>query len=122
MGLSASQARLLSITSRLSDNELRSQTITNAKSALSTKTSQASQEYLNSLNETKMMFSTYDANGNKWVNMVSAGIIDPVKVTRSALQNAASIAALILTSECAITDIPAPEPAPAANPGMGGMM
>ena len=64
----------------------------------------------------------YDANGNKWVNMVSAGIIDPVKVTRSALQNAASIAALILTSECAITDIPAPEPAPAANPGMGGMM
>lgn len=64
----------------------------------------------------------YDANGNKWVNMVSAGIIDPVKVTRSALQNAASIAALILTSECAITDIPAPKPAPAANPGMGGMM
>ena len=64
----------------------------------------------------------YDANGNKWVNMVSAGIIDPVKVTRSALQNAASIAALILTSECAITDIPAPEPAPAANPGMGGRM
>lgn len=64
----------------------------------------------------------YDANGNKWVNMVSAGIIDPVKVTRSALQNAASIAALLLTSECAITDIPAPEPAPAANPGMGGMM
>ena len=64
----------------------------------------------------------YDANGNKWVNMVSAGIIDPVKVTRSALQNAASIAALILTSECAITDIPAPEPAPAANQGMGGMM
>ena len=65
----------------------------------------------------------YDANNDKWVNMVEAGIIDPVKVTRSALQNAASIAALILTSECAITDIPAPEPAaPAANPGMGGMM
>ncbi len=65
----------------------------------------------------------YDANSNKWVNMVAAGIIDPVKVTRSALQNAASIAALILTSECAITDIPAPEPAqPAAGAGMGGMM
>jgi chaperonin GroEL len=66
----------------------------------------------------------YDANNNKWVNMVDAGIIDPVKVTRSALQNAASIAALILTSECAITDIPAPEPAPAAGAGagMGGMM
>ncbi len=66
----------------------------------------------------------YDANSNKWVNMVSAGIIDPVKVTRSALQNAASIAALILTSECAITDIPAPEPAMPAGgaPGMGGGM
>ena len=65
----------------------------------------------------------YDANGNKWVNMVAAGIIDPVKVTRSALQNAASIASLILTSECAITDIPAPEPAAPAAPagGMGGM-
>ena len=64
----------------------------------------------------------YDANNDKWVNMVEAGIIDPVKVTRSALQNAASIAALILTSECAITDIPAPEPpAPAGNPGMGMM-
>ncbi len=65
----------------------------------------------------------YDANSNKWCNMVAAGIIDPVKVTRSALQNAASIASLILTSECAITDIPAPEPAAPAAPagGMGGM-
>ena len=65
----------------------------------------------------------YDANNDKWVNMVEAGIIDPVKVTRSALQNAASIAALILTSECAIADIPAPEPAAPAggNPGMGMM-
>lgn len=62
----------------------------------------------------------YDANNDKWVNMVQAGIIDPVKVTRSALQNAASIAALILTSECAITDIPAPEPAAPAAPA-GGM-
>jgi chaperonin GroL len=64
----------------------------------------------------------FDANAMKWVNMVDSGIIDPVKVTRSALQNAASIAALILTTECAITDIPAPEPAaPAPNPGMGMM-
>lgn len=64
----------------------------------------------------------YDANSDQWVNMMEAGIIDPVKVTRCALQNAASIASLILTSECAITDIPAPEPAaPAAQPGMGGM-
>ena len=64
----------------------------------------------------------FDANSMKWVKMVEAGIIDPVKVTRSALQNAASIAALILTTECAITDIPAPEPPMAQpNPGMGMM-
>ena len=64
----------------------------------------------------------FDANEMKWVNMVEAGIIDPVKVTRSALQNAASIAALILTTECAVTDIPAPAPAmPAGNPEMGMM-
>ncbi len=65
----------------------------------------------------------FDANAMKWVNMVEAGITDPAKVTRSALQNAASIAALILTTECAVTDIPAPEPAaPQAGAGMGGMM
>ena len=65
----------------------------------------------------------FDANTMQWVNMVEAGIIDPVKVTRSALQNAASIAALILTTECAVTDIPAPAaPAmPAGNPEMGMM-
>ena len=64
----------------------------------------------------------FDANTMQWVNMVEAGIIDPVKVTRSALQNAASIAALILTTECAVTDIPAPAPAaPAGNPDMGMM-
>ncbi len=62
----------------------------------------------------------YDANAMKWVNMVDSGIIDPVKVTRSALQNAASIASLILTTECSVTDIPAPEPAAPAP--QGGMM
>ncbi len=64
----------------------------------------------------------FDANNMKWVKMVDAGIIDPVKVTRSALQNAASIASLILTTECSVTDIPAPEaPAAPQNPGMGMM-
>ena len=66
----------------------------------------------------------FDAENMKWVNMFDSGIIDPVKVTRSALQNAASIASLILTTECAVTDIPAPA-APAMSPGaegMGGMM
>ncbi|MFA6844605.1 MAG: chaperonin GroEL [Sphaerochaetaceae bacterium] len=68
----------------------------------------------------------FDAETMTWVDMVKSGIVDPVKVTRSALQNAASIAALILTTECAITDIPAPAAAPAApaggEGGMGGMM
>jgi chaperonin GroEL len=54
--------------------------------------------------------------------MVERGIIDPTKVTRSALQNAASIAAMILTTESLVTDIPAPEPPmPAGGGGMGGM-
>ncbi len=65
----------------------------------------------------------FDAERLTWVNMFESGIIDPVKVTRSALQNAASIAALILTTECAITDIPAPAPQmPSGGDGMGGMM
>ncbi|MBB6482496.1 chaperonin GroEL [Spirochaeta isovalerica] len=62
----------------------------------------------------------FDANKMEWTDMIKAGIIDPAKVTRSALQNAASIAGLLLTTECSITDIP--EEAPAAGaPGMGGM-
>ncbi|NCC64205.1 MAG: chaperonin GroEL [Spirochaetia bacterium] len=65
----------------------------------------------------------FDAEYFKWVNMFESGIIDPVKVTRSALQNAASIASLILTTECAVTDIPAPAAPAAPGPeGMGGMM
>ncbi len=64
----------------------------------------------------------YNARTGKWVDMMEDGIIDPAKVTRSALQNAASVAGMLLTTECAITDIPEP-PAPqaAAQPGMGGM-
>jgi chaperonin GroEL len=59
----------------------------------------------------------------EWVDMVKAGIIDPAKVTRSALQNAASIASLLLTTESAITDLPEkkdPPPMPGGG-GMGGM-
>ncbi|MBR4360683.1 MAG: chaperonin GroEL [Clostridia bacterium] len=64
----------------------------------------------------------YDAMKGEYVDMIDRGIIDPTKVTRSALQNAASVAAMVLTTESLVTDIPAPEPAaPAANPGMGGM-
>ena len=64
----------------------------------------------------------YDAGKMEWVDMIKAGIIDPAKVTRSALQNAASIAALLLTTECTITDIPEKEsPMHGGAPGMGGM-
>lgn len=64
----------------------------------------------------------YNARTNEWVNMLEAGIIDPAKVTCSALKNAASVAGTLLTTECAITDIPTPpSAAPAATPDMGGM-
>ena len=65
MGLSASQARLLSITSRLSDNELRSQTITTAKMHLSNRTTEASAAYMDALSSTNLLFTTYDSAGNK---------------------------------------------------------
>jgi chaperonin GroEL len=64
----------------------------------------------------------FDAAKMEWVDMMKAGIIDPAKVTRSALQNAASIAGLLLTTECAVTDIPEKKGAPAGGGGgMGGM-
>ncbi len=62
----------------------------------------------------------FNAQTMEWVEMLKSGIIDPVKVTRSALQNAASIASLLLTTECSITDIPEKEP-PMPAPGAGGM-
>ncbi|MDO5435488.1 MAG: chaperonin GroEL [Clostridia bacterium] len=64
----------------------------------------------------------YDAMKDEYVDMVKRGIIDPTKVTRSALQNAASVAAMVLTTESLVADIPEPEPAaPAGGAGMGGM-
>ena len=65
----------------------------------------------------------YNARTDEYVNMFEAGVIDPTKVSRVALENAASVAGMFLTTECAIADIPAkdPTPAPAAG-GMGGMM
>jgi chaperonin GroEL len=65
----------------------------------------------------------FDAANGKWVNMVEAGIVDPTKVTRSALQNAASVAAMFLTTEAVVADMPEPEkPAMPDMGGMGGMM
>ncbi|MBQ4496611.1 MAG: chaperonin GroEL [Spirochaetaceae bacterium] len=64
----------------------------------------------------------FDASKMEWKDMFESGIIDPAKVTRSALQNAVSVASLLLTTECAITDIPEKNPAPAMPAGgMGGM-
>lgn len=66
----------------------------------------------------------FNAATGEWVNMIEAGIIDPVKVTRSALQNAASVASLILTTEAVVASQPEPaSPTPAMDPSMmGGMM
>ena len=64
----------------------------------------------------------FDAYNEKYVDMIASGIVDPKKVTRCALQNAASIASVILTTESVVADIKEPEPAaPAAGAGMGGM-
>ena len=66
----------------------------------------------------------FNAATGEWVNMIKEGIIDPVKVSRSALQNAASVASLILTTEAVVANKPEPvAPAPAMDPSMmGGMM
>jgi chaperonin GroEL len=66
----------------------------------------------------------YDAQTDKYANLLKAGVIDPTKVARIALENAASIAAMFLTTECVVTDKPEEEKAPAMPPGggMGGGM
>ena len=61
----------------------------------------------------------YDVVSNKYTDLVSMGIIDPAKVTRSAVENAASIAGMILSTEALITDIPEEEKPPAADHGHG---
>jgi chaperonin GroEL len=66
----------------------------------------------------------YDANADKYVNLYKAGVIDPTKVARIALENAASIAGMFLTTECVVAEIPKEEPPmpPMGGGGMGGMM
>ena len=63
----------------------------------------------------------FNALTEEYTNMLDAGIVDPTKVTRSALQNASSVAAMVLTTESLVADIKEPEPAAPAAPGMGGM-
>ena len=64
----------------------------------------------------------YNAQSAKYGDMVEMGVLDPTKVTRTALQNAASVASLILTTDCMVADLPADDKAvPAGMDGMGGM-
>ncbi|MDK6203220.1 chaperonin GroEL [Oligella urethralis] len=63
----------------------------------------------------------YNASTDQYGDLVEQGVLDPTKVTRSALQNAASVAGLLLTSEAAVAELPQENPAPAAMPDMGGM-
>ncbi|MBI4093076.1 MAG: chaperonin GroEL, partial [Candidatus Kerfeldbacteria bacterium] len=64
----------------------------------------------------------YNAETGKFEDLIAAGIVDPTKVTRSALQNAVSIAAMLLTTEAAVTDKPEKDDKSMPNPGMGGGM
>ena len=76
---------------------------------------------INNVKESKEGYG-FNALTEEYVDMFDAGIIDPTKVTRSALQNANSVASTILTTESVVADIKEPEPAPAGGAGMGGMM
>ena len=87
MGMAAGQARLLSITARLTDNELRSQTITNSKLRLADKSSEASQEYMDALNSTQLMFGTYNDNGDLSYQSLTANTL----LTYSDLKNQYSL-------------------------------
>src|SRR5574344_633676 len=75
MGLSASQARLLSITARLTDNEVHSQLITQAKIRLASESASASNEYIDSLSQTKMQMATYDSNGTATYSDLTANYL-----------------------------------------------
>ncbi len=73
---------------------------------------------VNKVRESEVGFG-YDALKDEYVDMVKAGILDPAKVSRSALQNATSVASTLLTTESVVANIKEPEPAMPANPGMG---
>ena len=79
---------------------------------------------VNKVKEGKDSFG-YNAKTDSYEDLIKAGVIDPAKVTRTALKNAASIASMILTTDCVIAEKKEPKPAaPAMDPsmGMGGMM
>ncbi|MCR5374535.1 MAG: chaperonin GroEL, partial [Lachnospiraceae bacterium] len=76
---------------------------------------------INKVRESKIGMG-FDALKGEYVDMVKAGILDPVKVTRTALQNATSVSSTVLTTESVVADIKEDTPAMPMNPGMGGMM
>src|SRR5208283_5849247 len=71
--------------------------------------------------KTRKGWEGFDVDKLEYVDMGKAGIIDPTKVTRSALQNAASIAGLLLTTEACVTEVPEKDKGPSGPPGGGGM-
>ena len=75
MGMSAGQARLLSVTARLTDNELRSQMLTNSKLRLADKSTEASNKYMDALNSQQLMYTSYDGSGNKISQALTANTI-----------------------------------------------
>ena len=90
MGMSATQARLLTITGRLTDNEMRSQTITNSKLRLAQKSSDASQEYMDALSSEKLVFKYYNDNGESSTYNLTPALLysyEPLK-NQYSIQNA----------------------------------
>jgi chaperonin GroEL len=73
------------------------------------------------INDAKSQTYGFDAQSEKYVDMIEAGIIDPAKVVRHALQDAASVASLLITTEAMVADRPKKESAAPAMPGGGGM-
>jgi hypothetical protein len=78
MGMAASQARLLTLTARLADNELRSQTINNAKMRLAALSAQASDEYVRALNDAQLMFRNTDMNGITQNQALNFNVLSPI--------------------------------------------
>jgi chaperonin GroEL len=76
---------------------------------------------INRILEEKKIGFGFDAQDEKYGDMLSLGIVDPAKVTRSALQNAASVAGMVLTTESLVADIKEETPPPMPGGGMGGM-
>lgn len=76
---------------------------------------------LNNVKNSRKANYGFDANSEGYCDMIEKGIVDPTKVCRSAIENAASVAAMLLTTESLVADIPEKNPAPAAAPDMGGM-